>query len=59
MSRPLLELADLVRTAGVSFIWRSRHWIHWTHIKVLLAIARCRTAARGERRRPSTALRVA
>ena len=47
MSRPLLELADLVRTAGVSFIWRSRHWIRWTHIKVLLAIARCRTAALG------------
>src|SRR5215469_13341680 len=47
MNRPLLELADLVRTAGVAFIWRSRHWIRWTHIKVLLAIARCRTAALG------------
>ncbi|HEY6370593.1 MAG TPA: IS91 family transposase [Candidatus Sulfotelmatobacter sp.] len=47
MSRPLLELAGLVRTAGVAFIWRSRHWIRWTHIKVLLAIARCRTAALG------------
>src|SRR5437667_12637238 len=47
MSRPLLELADLVRTAGVAFIWRSRQWIRWTHIKVLLAIARCRTAALG------------
>ena len=47
MSRPLLELADLVRTAGVAFIWRSRRWIRWTHIKVLLAIARCRTAALG------------
>ena len=47
MSRPLLELADLIRTAGVWFIWRSRHWIRWTHSKVLLAIARCRTAALG------------
>jgi len=47
MSRPLLELADLVRTAGVAFSWRSRQWIGWTHIKVLLAIARCRTAALG------------
>src|SRR5215472_5477157 len=47
MSRPLLELADLVRTAGVAFLWRSRRWIRWTHIKVLLAIARCRTAALG------------
>jgi hypothetical protein len=36
MSRPLLELADLVRTAGVAFLWRSRRWIRWTHIKVLL-----------------------
>src|SRR3974390_3951233 len=47
MSRPLLELADLVRTAGVAFLWRSRRWIRWTHIKVLLAIARCRPAALG------------
>jgi hypothetical protein len=47
MDRPLLELADLVRTAGVAFVWRSRRWIHWTHLKVLLAIVRCRTAALG------------
>ena len=47
MTRPALELADLVRSAGVAFIWRSRQWIRWTHIKVLLAIARCRTAALG------------
>jgi len=47
MSRPLLELADLIRTAGTAFIERNRQWIHWPHIKVLLAIARCRTAALG------------
>src|SRR2546427_12565912 len=47
MSRPLLELADLIRTAGTAFIERNRRWIRWTHIKVLLAIARCRTAALG------------
>jgi Transposase zinc-binding domain len=47
MSRPLLELADLVRGTGIAFFWRSRQWIRWTHIKVLLAIARCRTAALG------------
>jgi hypothetical protein len=47
MSRPALELADLVRSAGVAFVWRSRQWIRWTHIKVLLAIGRCRTAALG------------
>jgi hypothetical protein len=47
MSRPLLEVADLVRAAGTAFIERNREWIRWTHIKVLLAIARCRTAALG------------
>src|SRR5246127_2298409 len=47
MSRPLLEVADLVRSAGTAFIERNHSWIRWTHIKVLLAIARCRTAALG------------
>ncbi len=47
MSRPLLEVADLIRTAGTAFIERHRQWIRWPHIKVLLAIARCRTAALG------------
>jgi hypothetical protein len=47
MSRPLLEVADLIRTAGTAFIERNRQWIRWPHIKVLLAIARCRTAALG------------
>lgn len=47
MNRPPLEVADLVRAAGNSFIERSRKWISWKHVKVLLAIARCRTAALG------------
>src|SRR5881296_3367335 len=47
MSRPPFEVADLVRTAGSAFIERNRAWIRWTHIKVLRAIARCRTAALG------------
>src|SRR5271166_1106774 len=47
MSRPLLEMADLVRAAGTAFLERNRQWIRWAHIKVLLAIARCRTAALG------------
>ena len=47
MSRPPFEVADLVRSAGTAFIERNRAWICWTHIKVLLAIARCRTAALG------------
>jgi hypothetical protein len=47
MDRPPLEVADLVRAAGNAFIERSRKWITWKHVKVLLAIARCRTAALG------------
>jgi len=47
MDRPLLEVADLVRAAGDAFIERSRKWIRWKHVKVLLAIARCRTAVLG------------
>src|ERR1700686_4555294 len=47
MDRPPLEVADLVRAAGNTFIERSRKWITWKHVKVLLAILRCRTAALG------------
>jgi hypothetical protein len=44
---PPLEMADLIRTAGAAFVERNRQWIRWKHVKVLLAIARCRTAALG------------
>jgi hypothetical protein len=47
VTRPLLEIADLIRTAGAAFIERNHQWIRWRHVKVLLAIARCRTAALG------------
>jgi hypothetical protein len=47
MSRPPLEVADLIRNAGAAFLERNRHWLSWKHVKVLLAIARCRTAALG------------
>jgi len=47
MDRPPLEVADLVCSAGAAFIERNRQWIRWQHVKVLLAIARCRTAALG------------
>jgi len=47
MSRPPLEVADLIRIAGDAFIERNRHWVSWKHVKVLRAIARCRTAALG------------
>src|SRR6266480_3262567 len=47
MSRPPLEVADIIRAAGDAFLERNRHWLRWKHIKVLLAIRRCRTAALG------------
>jgi len=47
MSRPPLEVADIIRSAGAAFIERNHQWIGWKHVKVLLAIARCRTAALG------------
>jgi len=47
MSRPPLEVADIIRSAGAAFIERNRQWIGWKHVKVPLAIARCRTAALG------------
>src|SRR5216684_3979500 len=47
MARPPLEVADLIRAAGDAFLERNRHWLRWKHIKVLLAIQRCRTAALG------------
>jgi hypothetical protein len=47
MNRPPLEVADIVRAAGGAFIERNRRWLRWKHVKVLRAIARCRTAALG------------
>ena len=47
MSRPPLEVADIIRAAGDAFIERNRHWLRWKHVKVLLAIQRCHTAALG------------
>jgi hypothetical protein len=47
MSRPPLEVADVIRAAGDGFLDRSRKWFTWLHLKVLSAIVRCRTAALG------------
>jgi Transposase zinc-binding domain len=47
VSRPLLEVADLIRSAGTAFVERNRRWVSWQHTKVLLAISRCRTSALG------------
>jgi hypothetical protein len=43
-------VADIVRAQGNRFIRTNCRWIHWSHRKVLLAIARCRTAALGGHR---------
>src|SRR5579863_2213028 len=45
MNRPLLELADIVAAAGHRFMGRPPVWFTWLHLKVLVAIERCRTVA--------------
>ena len=47
MDRPSIEVADVIRDAGPSFVTRNRNWFTWLHLKVLLAILRCRTALLG------------
>jgi hypothetical protein len=47
MNRPILEVADIIRKAGNSFIERNRDHLAWPHLKVLRAIRDCRTAALG------------
>lgn len=47
MVRPPLEVADVIRAAGRSFIDLSRSWLNLLHLKVLTAIERCRTSALG------------
>src|SRR5215470_10849806 len=47
MNRPPLEVAELIRAAGLAFIEPNRRWIAWQHLTVLRAIARSRTAALG------------
>ena len=50
MSRPTLEVADIIRTAGDSFWLKYGAQLAWPHRKVLDAIARCRTSALGGHR---------
>ena len=47
MNPPPLEVADIVRAVGRSFIEKNRSWLTGLHRKVLSAIERCRTAALG------------
>ena len=50
MSRPTLEVADIVRAAGNRFWEKHKSHLAWAHRKVLDAIVRCRTAALGGHR---------
>jgi Putative transposase/Transposase zinc-binding domain len=50
MTRPPLEVADVIRKAGARFRERYRASLTWPQTKVLDAIARCRTAALGGHR---------
>ena len=47
MTRPPWEVADIIRIAGRRFWERYRASLTWPQVKLLLAIARCRTAALG------------
>ena len=47
MSRPALEVADIIRAAGNRFWEGHKSHLAWVHRKVLDAIVRCRTAALG------------
>jgi hypothetical protein len=50
VSRPTLEVADIVRAAGDRFWEEHKSHLAWAHRKVLDAIVRCRTAALGGHR---------
>jgi hypothetical protein len=50
MTRPTLEVADILRASGSSFWERQGSHLAWQHRKVMDAIVRCRTAALGGHR---------
>lgn len=50
MTRPTLEVADILRASGNSFWERHGSHLAWQHRKVMDAIVRCRTAALGGHR---------
>lgn len=50
MSRPTLEVADILRVAGSSFVKQHGPHLAPQHRKVMDAIVRCRTAALGGHR---------
>jgi hypothetical protein len=50
MNRPPVEVADIIRAWGDRFVEKNGRWLHWSHVKALNAIERCRTAALGGHR---------
>jgi hypothetical protein len=50
MTRPPWEVADVIHRGGSRFLDRYQHGLTWPQVKVLNAIARCRTAALGGHR---------
>jgi hypothetical protein len=47
MTRPTVEVADVLRTQGDRFVAENRSWLSYQQLKVLRAIQRCRTPALG------------
>ncbi len=47
MTRPTVEVADVLRTEGDRFVAENRSWLSYQQLKVLRAIQRCRTPALG------------
>ena len=47
MSRPLVEVADILRVQGDCFREQNRSWLGYQQLSVLRAITACRTAALG------------
>jgi len=47
MNRPAVEVADILREQGNSFLDRHRGQLRFQQLKVMRAILRCRTAALG------------
>ena len=47
MSRPAVEVADILRAHEARFFDRNQSWLTFQHLTVLRAISRCRTPALG------------
>ena len=58
MTRPLFEVADIVRAQGERFIENNFRWIHWAHRKVLRAIRTLSHGGCGRAPRPVPSLRL-